>query len=32
MVSRIAQTAWDWAGIPTDDVSLMAVKRSESEW
>lgn len=32
LVSRIAQTAWDWAGIPTDDVSLMAVKRSESEW
>jgi serine phosphatase RsbU (regulator of sigma subunit) len=32
IVSHIAQTAWDWAGIPTDDVSLMAVKRSEYEW
>lgn len=32
LVSRIAQTAWDWAGIPNDDVSLMVVKRSESEW
>jgi serine phosphatase RsbU (regulator of sigma subunit) len=32
IVSHIAQTAWNWAGIPTDDVSLMAVKRSEYEW
>jgi sigma-B regulation protein RsbU (phosphoserine phosphatase) len=32
IVSNIAQTAWNWAGIPTDDVSLMAVKRSEYEW
>jgi sigma-B regulation protein RsbU (phosphoserine phosphatase) len=32
IVSRIAQIAWDWAGTPTDDVSLMAVKRSEYEW
>lgn len=32
IVSHIAQTAWNWAGVPTDDVSLMAVKRSEYEW
>ena len=28
IVSTIAGAAWDWAGIPKDDVSLMAVKRS----
>jgi sigma-B regulation protein RsbU (phosphoserine phosphatase) len=28
VVSIIAQDAWNWAGVPTDDVSLMAVKRS----
>jgi sigma-B regulation protein RsbU (phosphoserine phosphatase) len=27
LVSRIAQTAWNWAGTPNDDVSLLAVKR-----
>ena len=32
LVSHIAQSAWDWAGVPTDDVSLLAVKRSEYEW
>lgn len=32
LVSSIAQTAWNWAGTPNDDVSLLAVKRSESEW
>jgi len=28
IVSTIAQAAWQWAGTPKDDVSLMAVKRS----
>jgi sigma-B regulation protein RsbU (phosphoserine phosphatase) len=28
LVTRIAQTAWSWAGTPTDDVSLLVVKRS----
>lgn len=28
LVTRIAQTAWSWAGTPADDVSLLAVKRS----
>jgi hypothetical protein len=28
LVSQIAQAAWSWAGVPTDDVSLMAVRRS----
>jgi serine phosphatase RsbU (regulator of sigma subunit) len=28
IVSLIAQAAWQWAGTPKDDVSLMAVKRS----
>ncbi len=28
IVTEIAQAAWRWAGTPTDDVSLMAVKRN----
>jgi sigma-B regulation protein RsbU (phosphoserine phosphatase) len=28
IVTTIANTAWRWAGTPTDDVSLMAVKRN----
>lgn len=28
IVTTIANAAWSWAGTPTDDVSLMAVKRS----
>ena len=28
LVTTIARTAWSWAGTPTDDVSLLAVKRS----
>src|SRR5262249_27424800 len=32
IVSRIADTAWSWVGTSIDDVSLLAVKRSESEW
>jgi sigma-B regulation protein RsbU (phosphoserine phosphatase) len=28
IVTLIAQAAWQWAGTPKDDVSLMAVKRS----
>jgi len=28
IVTTIAAAAWQWAGTPTDDVSLMAVKRS----
>jgi sigma-B regulation protein RsbU (phosphoserine phosphatase) len=28
IVTSIAATAWQWAGTPKDDVSLMAVKRS----
>lgn len=28
IVASIAATAWQWAGTPKDDVSLMAVKRS----
>jgi len=27
IVTTIAQTAWNWAGQPNDDVSLLAVKR-----
>jgi sigma-B regulation protein RsbU (phosphoserine phosphatase) len=28
IVSKIAQAAWNWAGTPKDDVSLLALKRS----
>ena len=28
IVTTIAASAWQWAGTPKDDVSLMAVKRS----
>jgi sigma-B regulation protein RsbU (phosphoserine phosphatase) len=28
IVNRIAETAWNWAGTPNDDISLMVVKRS----
>jgi serine phosphatase RsbU (regulator of sigma subunit) len=28
IVTRIAHSAWSWAGTPKDDVSLLAVKRS----
>ena len=28
IVTTIAAAAWQWAGTPKDDVSLMAVKRS----
>jgi serine phosphatase RsbU (regulator of sigma subunit) len=28
IVTRIAETAWKWAGTPNDDISLMVVKRS----
>ncbi len=28
IVTTIANVAWDWAGKPMDDISLMAVKRS----
>jgi sigma-B regulation protein RsbU (phosphoserine phosphatase) len=28
IVTRIADVAWQWAGVPMDDVSLLALKRS----
>ena len=28
IVTTIANVAWNWAGVPKDDISLMAVKRS----
>jgi serine phosphatase RsbU (regulator of sigma subunit) len=28
IVTKIANAAWSWAGTPTDDVSLLAVKRT----
>ena len=31
IVTTIADVAWQWAGTPTDDVSLMAVKKVGSD-
>ncbi len=28
IVTRIAESAWNWAGTPNDDISLMVIKRS----